>query len=160
MSLIQNLVPEFRTPMLAENSNISPICPFDLKVIASNGVYQVSIHPGTINNYLVTNYLSGVSVGLNTTKFLAIRCSTNNGKIISAELMALNDAPEAFDITESRPPISFDILIGIIINGTTYKVWNCSNISIESKESFRADKESYGPGESPYSIWYTWSIVS
>jgi hypothetical protein len=133
--------------------------PFDITLTdAGGGDSTATIWPGTINQLLPSNYLTGVTVSNTGTHFLVLDCTASDGEITAAPLAIETGAPPAITPTQGTPPVAFQVLIGIIIDGVAYKVWGNGNMTASAAESFRVDKGSPVPGSLPYDVFYTWEF--
>jgi len=134
--------------------------PFDLFLAdAGGGNSTATIWPGTLNQLLVSNYATGVTVPQTGTRYLVVDCTTADGEITSAALAADSTAPGAIAPTQGTPPVAFKLLVGIVVDNVAYKVWTAGNVLASPVESFRVDKASPVPGSLPYDIYYTWELT-
>lgn len=128
--------------------------PFDLHL---NGT-TLTIQPGTVNNVLPSNYLTGITV--TGTAYISVECATNNGRITSASLVSDTAQPGSPIPAMGAPPTTFKVLIGIVSGGVATKVWGNANILAHCVEVYRAEKASPVAGQIPYDVYYTWEITS
>lgn len=117
-----------------------------------------SIVPGTINNLIPSNYLTGVTIPSTGTKYICLSCATSSGAITSAELVADASAPAVISATASYPPTAFKLLLAIVINKVPTKVWGDGNIQALPLEVLRVNKTTPVAGEMVYTPYYTWGI--
>lgn len=136
-------------------------CPFDISVNydAGLGLYFATFRPGTINQLLPSNYLTGVAVPATGTRYIVLSCTASNGKITSAAFAAESTVPDAIEPYAGQPPVAFKILIGIVIDTVATKVLSCGNIQASGVESFRLQKSGPAAGELPYDVYYTWALA-
>lgn len=133
--------------------------PFDITLTDQGDTTSIAtIWPGTINQLLPSNYLTGVSVSNTGTHYLVLDCTASDGEITAAPLAIESAAPSAISPTQGTPPVAFQVLIGIIISGVAFKVWGNGNMTAAAAESFRVDKGSPVPGSLPYDVYYTWNL--
>jgi hypothetical protein len=133
--------------------------PFDITLTdAGGGNSTATIWPGTINQLLPSNYLTGVTVSNTGTHFLVLDCTASDGEITAAPLAIESAAPPAITPTQGTPPVAFQVLVGIIIDGVAYKVWGNGSVTASAAESYRVDKGSPVPGSLPYDVFYTWEF--
>src|SRR5690606_8557026 len=92
-------------------------CPFDITLTPEGGNYRLTIHPGTINNILPSNYLSGITFAQNGTFYICLDVLTSSAEIVSCSLIADSNLPIAPKVSPNSPPTSFKYLIGIVIDG-------------------------------------------
>lgn len=137
----------------------SSTCPFDITLTSDGlGGYIATFQPGTINQLLPSNYLTGVTVPAAGTRYLVLSCTASSGAITAAAFSASSTAPAAIAPTAGTPPNSFELLIGVCINAAATKVWGCGNIQAVPSEAFRLQKATPLAGELPYDVYYTWSF--
>jgi hypothetical protein len=119
----------------------------------------VTFYPGTVNNVLPTNYLTGVSVGSGSTKYLTLNVTTNNGKVTTCSITADASQPGDQTATLGVPPTTFKVLLAVFDGSSTVtKVWENKNIQAQSVVVYRADKAIPVVGSSPYDEFYSWLI--
>ena len=128
--------------------------PFDISVAGTT----VTFRAGTINGFLPTNYLTGVTTVATGTRYLVLNCTASNGQITAATFSVDSSQPGAIAPYQGQPPTSFKILIGLTIDGKAFKIWGNGNIQADPVEAFRIDKVSPPAGTLPYVIYYTWSL--
>jgi len=128
--------------------------PFDISLSGTTATFRA----GTINGFLPSNYLSGVTVPLTGTRYLCLSCTASNGQITAASFVADSSAPAAITPYQGQPPVSFKILIGVLIDGSPIKVWGDGNIQADAAEAFKLQVGSPAAGAMPYVIYYTWSL--
>jgi hypothetical protein len=134
-------------------------CPFDITITETAGpVFTASFRPGTINQLLPSNYLTGVTVPETGTRYLVLSCTTSNGQITAAAFAADTTAPDSIVPVAGTPPLGFKVLIGVVIDHVATKVWGCGNIQVIPLEAFRLDKVSPLVGQLPYDVYYTWEF--
>lgn len=126
--------------------------PFDITIDGTTATFRA----GTINGYLPTNYLSGVTVPASGTRYLVLNLTASNGQITAATFSVDVAQPGAIVPTVGLPPTSFKLLIGLSIDAVPVKIWGNGNILATPTESFRADRVSITAGQLPYDIYYTW----
>lgn len=128
--------------------------PFDITINGTTATFRA----GTINGFLPSNYLSGVTVPTTGTRYLCLSCTASNGQITAASFVADSSAPAAITPFQGQPPTSFKVLIGVLIDGVAIKVWGDGNIQADAAESFKLQVGSPAAGSMPYVIYYTWSL--
>jgi hypothetical protein len=132
--------------------------PFDIFITSTGSTRTVTIWPGTVNQLLVSNYLTGVTVSPTGTYYLVIDCTASDGQITSATLAIDSVPPPGIAPTAGSPPVSFKILVGVIVDAVAFKSLGDSNLYAPSAEAFRLEKVSPVAGLPAYDIYYTWGF--
>lgn len=145
--------PIFSSPDSSGGGGSDP-APFDITITSTTATFR----PGTINSRLPSNYLSGITVPLSGTRYLVLNCSASNGDVTAASFSSDASAPAAIAPYAGQPPISFKILIGVLVDGVATKVWGDGNIQATPVEAFRIQKASPVAGQLPYDVYYTWEL--
>ncbi len=137
----------------------SESCPFDISIDSDeDGILTATFRAGTINQLLPDNYLEGIEVPDDATKYLVLSCTATNGEITAATFSAEDDPPDALAPMAGEPPTAFDLLIGVSVDGSPVKVWGCGNIQALPVEAFRLQKAVPVAGQVPYDVYYTWEF--
>lgn len=132
--------------------------PFDIALDLRAGDLYATFRPGTINQLLPDNYLAGVLVPASGTKYLVLNCTASNGEITGATFTADDDPPPALQPFAGQPPTAFELLIGLVVDGESLKIWGDGNIQALGVEMFRLQKLAPVAGELPYDVYYSWDI--
>lgn len=135
--------------------------PFDVTFVSVGelGDLTASVVPGTVNNILGTNWATPFTISSTGTYYLVTAVVTADAQVTSHTLAMDGSAPSTFPVNMGLPPTSFDVLIGIVIDGTWYRTIGPGSISAQSLEAYRTSKAAPAPGTLPYDIWYTWAAV-
>jgi hypothetical protein len=136
------------------------VCPFDITIELDELLDELvaTFRPGTINQLLPDNYLTGVVVPDTGTKYLVLNCTASSGQITGATFTAEDDPPDALEPFAGEPPTAFELLIGVVVDGVAVKVWGCGNIQALPVEAFRLQKITPVAGQVPYDVYYTWEF--
>jgi hypothetical protein len=145
---------EVTTPPEPGGGGTPTRCPFDITVTGTT----VTFEPGTINSLLPSNYATGVTIPAMGTRYLVLNCTAANGEITAASFSVESSVPPAIAPYAGEPPVTFGIVIGVVVDSVAVKVWGCGNIQAIGEESFRLQKVSPTAGELPYDVYYTWDI--
>lgn len=135
------------------------ICPFAINVVEgeSPGTLDVTLEPGTVNNLLPTNYAEIFTVSASGLKYVKVTATSDGEKITSCELSIDTSDADAQDPAPFAMPMSFTIVIGILINDVPKKLIGCGSIQLTGHEQYREDKDPPAePGELPYTPYYVW----
>jgi hypothetical protein len=136
-------------------------CPFKIiQNLVNPSVLNVKIQPGTVNGILPANFAIGVDISSVGTYYIILRCNTSTGIVTNVNLIASTSPNSPLTTSLWSPPSQFEILIALIVNGTTYQVSSCKNYSAIAEESYKTEKLNPVVGLSPYDIYYAWKITS
>lgn len=119
---------------------------------------SATIRPGTVNNILATNWSTPFVVNTSETYYLKTNVLTQDAEVTTHSLVLDSTPPPAFQVAKGAPPVSFSVLLGIILNGVWYRTIGPGSLMATSVEAFRTSKEEPAPGTLPYDIWYSWSV--
>ena len=117
-----------------------------------------TLFPGTINSLAPSNILSTFVYTPATTRFVKLRVTTNGKAVTGATIVDEATPTGAIDATENAAPTTFDVLIGVIADGTVFQVWQLQNIRALLLVAQVQSKVTPVPGTSPYIFFYTWAI--
>lgn len=131
--------------------------PFDVSFdTPMSGTVNASFSPGTVNGLLPSNYNTPININVTGTYYAVISLTASGGQITGAVLSLPTAAPAAIPVNMGQPPLSFDFLIGIIVDSVWYRTIGSGSLTAAGKEVFRTSKTSPAPGTLPYDIWYSW----
>jgi hypothetical protein len=140
--------------------------PFNYSSVAtsSSGAW-FRLSPGTINNYIPDNnfetlLLSATTPTETSLNYVSVLCDTDGYNVISASIISSNVAPLAPPVNEGSAPVTFSALIYTVKGFTPYRVIGPSSLVARVTEAGRDPKVSFGIGEIPFNIWYTWTIFT
>jgi hypothetical protein len=130
--------------------------PWDIYVVESdeNG-YTVKVRPGTIGNFLATNWDAEFGLDKDTLYYGTATINTDGFGITDIELsMEENDLTpppaELFAVPSAIPYV-----FGLFENGKNYRIETNGSVSAPVQQSFVLLKQAApAPGESPYDIYY------
>lgn len=136
--------------------------PFEVSITADGLNYDVTIWPGTVNQYIPSNLFDPLVYDPTTTQYVKLNCTTNTREVTDVEVVMDMTAPAILTVDADAGSSSFDILLAVLAAGTpptVYQIWDPSNITALLKQQFLGDKASpQTPGTSPYNRWYVWDI--
>lgn len=133
--------------------------PFDVELTGSGSPLTASILPGTLNGLIPTNIFSTYPLAVPGTYYLVLAATAATGEIASCSLSMPTSPPVGIPTVMGEPPLSFDYLLGVVIDGVWFRTIGNGSLSAAGQEVFRISKASPAPGTLPYDIYYTWNIV-
>jgi len=119
----------------------------------------LSVYPSTVNQVIATNWNSTHSVGLTGTWYVKLTCSVSSGQVSSTSISTGTGAASAIGVTVGAPPTSFQILLGIVVDGVILRVAQAKPFVASVVEVYRAAKVTTTPGEYPLDIYWTWQLT-
>ncbi len=134
--------------------------PFDVEFTGSGTPLTASARPGTLNGLIPTNYLTTYSVTVPGVYYLVLSATAATGEIASCALSMPGSPPVGIPTIMGEPPLAFDYLLGVVIDGVWYRTIGNGSLTAIGQEVFRVSQISPAPGTLPYDIYYTWNIVN
>lgn len=138
----------------------STIKPFTLVLTKNDDPdpnYTLRVIPGVVNQLLPVSILTTYTYVPLSVVFVYLSVITDGRSIISSTLVySATDPAQGIDSTQSTPPITFNILLGIVLNNAPYQVWTGGNISVNASLTHVEDRSPIVIGSSPTIKWYTW----
>jgi hypothetical protein len=119
-----------------------------------NPPYLVRVQPGTLSEFLPTNWDEEFSVDANEQRYAVAEVSTDGKAITSVEIKLQSEPPSIQEPTLFALPSPIQILFGIFANGTTFRTIGNGNIVLEPKIWFREARTGVQPGESLFNLYY------
>ena len=119
-----------------------------------NPPYLVSVQPGTLSEFLPTNWDEEFSVGANDQRYAVAEVATDGKAITSVEIKLQSEPPSIQEPTLFALPSPIQILFGIFANGATFRTIGNGNIVLEPKIWFREARTGVQPGESLFNLYY------
>lgn len=138
------------------------ILPFDVTLVdfVPGTSKTASVSPGSINNIIPSNYLTTYTL-LNVTQyFLVLSVTVSSNAVASCTLSCGASAPTGIPVALGAPPTSFEVLLGVVIDGVWYRTIGDGSLTATSMEAFRVSKSSPAPGTLPYDLYYTWQVTN
>lgn len=134
--------------------------PFDVSFVPLGaGTQTASVRPGSVNNLIPSNYLDTYAQNTTGTQyFLVADVTVTDAAVTGVALTFGTSAPTGIPVALAAPPTSFQILIGVVIEGKWYRIIGNGSLDCTSVEAFRVSATSPSPGTLPYDIYYTWSV--
>lgn len=122
--------------------------------------YTLRIIPGVINQFLPSNILTTIPVVADSVVWVWLEVITD-GRAITAVTLQSSSTPPTQGIlpTESTPPITYNVLLGVVLNNSASQIWTAGNISSPATLSHVEDRSPIVIGASPTVKWYTWAPV-
>jgi hypothetical protein len=119
-----------------------------------NPPYLVRVQPGTLSEFLPTNWDEEFSVDANEQRYAVAEVATDGKAITSVEIKLQSEPPSIQEPTLFALPSPIQILFGIFANGTTFRTIGNGNIVLEPKIWFREARTGVQPGESLFNLYY------
>lgn len=154
------------TIAVASQPAVGIIPPFTYQSVATSGVgLYFKLTAGTINNYLPDNnfdevQLSATTPSENDINFVTLDCLTNGQTVVSASISATSVTPPVPTESLGSAPITFSALIHVVKGTIPYRVIGPSSIVARVAETLRIASPTFGIGQFPYNIYYTWALFS
>jgi hypothetical protein len=121
---------------------------------AENPPYKIRVQPGTLSEFLATNWNEEFSAQANDTKYAIAEVATD-GKAITSVQIKLNSSPP--QIQEPRLfalPQNIEILFGVFTGGNALRAIPDGNISLYPRIWFQEARTNVNPGESLFNLYY------
>lgn len=136
--------------------------PFDVAISDGSDVdhFTATVRPGTLNGLIPTNILTTPDLLLATPYYVVLSAVVSDGAITSCTLSFPTATPSGMPTAEGIPPLAFDFLLGMIIDGVWYRTIGTGSLFASSYEVFRVSKTAPDPGTLPYDIWYSWALTT
>lgn len=136
--------------------------PFDVSFgPGSDGSHSAAtIRPGTVNGLVPANILVIADLENSTDYYLVISATVAAGEITGCTIAFTTTAPGAIVPTLGEPPLTWDYVVGMVIDATWFRTIGNGSLFATPEEVFRVSKVAPAPGTLPYDIYYTWSIDS
>lgn len=162
MSSIVGLSNFFKLPKLHEGAGGgSATVPFEISATANGSNVIISLGYGTVNNVIPANINTTFTISNNVTRYVVIDCNMSQGQVSSCNWALDTTSPSPPNVQISTPPSTCKVNIGIIVNGTVFKLFPDYNVSIRAMEAYRAAKASPIPlNEIPFDLYFTYIIMA
>jgi|GEM_PF-5973675 len=132
--------------------------PFTMSLNASTTTASFTL--GLVNAKLPSNIFAGVSYSASGTQYVKLQCGTDGKSVNAVTLVCDSSIPAAIGSAMGAAPLSFEVLLYVIVNGTAFRAWNTGNVIASVQEAIRAPKTSTTPGGPAFDIYYTWQVQS
>jgi hypothetical protein len=126
----------------------------DPESTSENPPYKIRVQPGTLSEFLATNWNEEFSAQANDTKYAIAEVATD-GKAITSVQIKLNSSPP--QIQEPRLfalPQNIEILFGVFTGGNALRAIPDGNISLYPRIWFQEARTNVNPGESLFNLYY------
>lgn len=132
---------------------------------ATESGIRYRIRAGTINNYLPDNIfdrfvLTATTPNSTDLNYVVLDCFTNGNTVVSASISSSVTAPPVPATFLGSAPVTFSALLHVVRGTTAYRTIGKSSITARVTEATRTATVSFGIGQFPYNIYYTWSLFS
>jgi hypothetical protein len=141
----------------AKGGTVSQIYPWDIYTVESdNSGYTVRVRPGTIGNFLPTNWDEEFELDNDQLYYGTATINTDGVGITDVVLSMETEhlappAPELYAL-----PAAIPFVFGMFENGTNYRIETDGTVAAPVVQSLIVEKDAAAaPGESPYNIYYT-----
>jgi len=121
--------------------------PFDFTSI--DGMGNLTIFPGTVNNLLISNPFSTVSCSAQNLSYITVSCQCSQNQVNLASYSVVGTPPAPPIATLGAPPQTFSVLIGLVNKSssgksyTLYKTFSQGNIIANPLPWIQTDKTSH-----------------
>lgn len=142
--------------------------PWQITVSKINGVWYVSVRPGSVNSLVPWNIFTPIPIS-NGTWYVKIKCDTDGKTPNYITVMVNNSATEsALTVAENvAPPIFFDVL-GIVVQSTSAtgsvsnQIFQIRNTNLTATPTIRSLVSRTPPnvGDEPFVRWYQWQLAT
>jgi len=133
--------------------------PFDVE-ITGTGTITCSVRIGVLNNIIPSDFTDTYAFADNVTRYLVLTATATDGAITGCSLSMETTAPAVMSTLQGSPPVSFTLLLGLVVNAVWYRTIGNGSLFATPAEAFRISKTSPAPGTLPYDIYYTWAITN
>lgn len=134
--------------------------PFDVLFgTPSGGSVAATVQPGTINGLLPSNYSSSWTLTIPGTYFVVLSCTASGGQITGATLNFNSSPPAGIPVNSGQPPLSFDFLLGIVVDGVWFRTIGDGSLTAAGQLSYQVNATAPAPGTLPFTNYYTWVIA-
>jgi len=118
----------------------------------------LKVYPGTINGILPSNILDDFKISKGQTNYIIAYIKGGpRGNVTDVVLKSTTKLPKAEEPKESAPPSTFEFLIGMAKDQTTYSIYGgTSSINLNVKEVFRQQIKVSTFFEVPFKSYYNW----
>jgi hypothetical protein len=121
---------------------------------SENPPYLVRVQPGTLSDFLPTNWDQEFTVGPNDDLYAVAEVATDGKAITSVEITLQNNPPSIQQPTLFALPSPVKILFGIFSRGVAFRTIGEGNIVLEPKIWFQEARTDAQPGESLFNLYY------
>lgn len=136
--------------------------PFDVSFTPLGvGTQTAAVRPGSVNSIIPSNYLTTYAQNTTGTQyFLIANVTVAAGAVTGCTLSFGTSPPTGMPVTLSTPPTSFQVLIGVVIDGVWYRTIGDGSLQCTATEAFKEIAASPVPGTSYYDLYYTWEVAN
>lgn len=122
--------------------------------------YLVTVRPGTINNLMPTNIVSGGSLAeLTAAKdslhYIVLTANSASNVLTSCSVSVDSTAPAGQTPLAFALPATYKVVLGVVYNSTVYQMVT-SNLLVSGKQAYITDKTNPTPGSLPYNVFLQW----
>jgi hypothetical protein len=126
----------------------------------SNGNLSCEVTPGTINNIMPSNIISGgglakFSLNKNAFNYIILTANTDGKSIVSATIEVKSSTIKTQKPLPFGLPTSFEVLIAVTYNSQAFQCIT-SNISRGGILQYIESKSNTEPGTLPYTAYFIW----
>lgn len=158
---VANLQAETVMPPRRGSGGTSVIKPFTMILTAQASPstdFDLILWPGTVNQLVPSSMFTPITYDPTTTRYVKLRVSTDGYKPTSTSIVSEAGVTSAISEAADTAPTSLDILVGVIVTGTLYQVWQSGNVILTPSLVLTVGKAVPVPGTSPYTYYYTWGV--
>jgi len=134
--------------------------PWDIYVTDTTGeapniTYTLRVEPGTLGNFLATNWDQEFTATANALVYGVVTVSTDGFGIVSTEIAMQSGPPAPQTPLPYAVPGSVSYLFGLFKGGANYRIASQGNVPFAARLYMIKEKESAAaPGQSPYELFY------
>jgi len=119
-----------------------------------NPPYLVRVRPGTLSEFLPTNWDEEFTLQGDQDYYAVAEVSTDGKAITGVEIKFPNSPPESQQPELFAVPSSVKVVFGIFSQGVALRTIAAGNITLSPKIWFQEARTNVAPGESLYNLYY------
>jgi hypothetical protein len=126
----------------------------------NNGNEVIKVYPGIISGVLPQNILDDFRFSKNKTNYIVAGIKGGaKGNVSECTIRVESKSPTPPKPTESAPPSTFDIVVGIVdADKNVYSLFSGASINLRAQEVFRQQIKVSNFFEVPFKSFYTWVL--
>jgi hypothetical protein len=125
-----------------------------------NGNEVIKVYPGLVSGVLPQNILDDFRFSKNKTNYITAQIKGGDkGNVSECTIRVESRLPTPPKPTESAPPSTFDVVVGIVDADTNvYSLFSGASINLRAQEVFRQQIKVSNFFEVPFKSFYTWVL--